>query len=199
MSRSGDGWGSAVLLRQAVVVHVDGAGVGRSLHREAVIVLKTVVFVPGEHQSAGPGDPAALREELWLGRGQKTPRRRRLARSTKHLSERVRRQTSAHHVTHVAVAEACGGEGRRRGLIVVATVSLCRGEGGVVRLWGPASVAATCRRHRGGVACLGFRRRLAVVQVGVWGGLWGLRGPLVWGQNGTNFRHRQKSAIQSVR
>lgn len=171
-----------------MVVHVEGAGGGLALHQEAVIVLKTVVFVPGEDHSAGPGEPAALREEIWLGRGQNPPRRRGLARSAKHLSERVRRQTSAHHVTHVAVAEPCGGEGRRRGVIVVAAVSLCRGEGGVVRLRGPASVPATCRRHRGGVACLGFGWRLAIVQVGVRGGLWGLGGSLVWGQNGTNFR-----------
>lgn len=165
-----------------MVVHVDGAGAGPRLHGEAVIVLETVVLVPGEHHPAGPGDPAALREEVWLGRGQDRPRPRRgLARSAKHLSERVRGQTSAHHVTQVTVAEPCGGEGRRRGVIVVATVTL-RGERGVVRLRGPASVAAACRRNGGGVACLGLGWRLAVVQVGVRGGLWGLRGPFVWGQ-----------------
>lgn len=183
-----------------MVVHVDGAGGGLSLPREAVIVLETVVFVPREHQSAGPGEPAALREEIWLGRGQDPPRHRRchgLARSTEHLSERVRRQTSAHHVTHVAVAEARGGEGRRRGVIVIATVSLRSGEGGVVRLRGPASVTPTRRGHRGGVACLGFGRRLAVVQVSMWGRLWGFGGPLVWGQNGPSFRGWETETSQS--
>lgn len=43
-----------VLSSHCVVVHVNGAGVGESLHRQrAVIVLESVVLVPAEQQATG--------------------------------------------------------------------------------------------------------------------------------------------------
>lgn len=161
-----------------------------------MIVLKTVVLVPSEHHAAGSSSPSALREGVWVGRGQNVCSRRgasSLAWSAKHFSQSVRRQASTQHVTHVAVPKPCRSEGWRGWVAVVAPVSrpLCSGERWVVWLWGSPSITSTCRRNRGSVASLGFRWRLTVVQVSMWRWLWRLGWSLVWGQDGhcTNFRH----------
>lgn len=68
---------------------------------------------------------------------------------------------------------------------VVAPISrpFCSGEGWVIWLWGSPTISSTRRCDRGSMSSLGFRWRLAVVQVSVWRWLWRLRWSLVWRKN----------------
>lgn len=62
--------------------------------------------------------------------------------------------------------------------------TFCGGQRRVVWLWGSPSITSTCRRYGGGVAGLGLRWRLPVVQVSMWRWFWRLRWSLVRGQDG---------------
>lgn len=178
-----------------MVVHVNGAGVGESLHRQrAVIVLKSVVLVPAEQQATGSRgcsscccSSGSRRELVRVGRWQ-NPNAvggpGGLSGPTKDFPQGVRRQASAHHVTHVVVSEACRSERRRRWQGVAVRRALCRRKRRVVRLRGPASVASARGSDGGSMSQLRLRRWLPVVQVGVWGWLWRLGRALIWGQDG---------------
>lgn len=166
-----------------VVVQVGRERTGLALPG-AVVVLEAVVLVPGEHHAPGPG--RGMRVGLrragphWTtsggrqrqggvagsgggrggGRGGARVRR---GGAAEHLPQRVERETTAHHVTHVAVPKPGGGEGRP-GLV----------EG----------LPVTTPAPRGGDWGLQVRGGLSVVQVGVRRGFRGLWGSLVWRENG---------------
>lgn len=158
-----------------VVVEVGWEGAGLALPG-AVVVLKAVVLVPGEHHAPGPG--RGLRVGLWAGPHLTTSGGRqrqggvagggggRGGGAAEHVPQRVEREAAAHHVAHVAVPEPNGWKGRP---------DLVEGR------------AVTTPAPRGGDWGLGglqVRGGLSVVQVGVRRGFRGLWGSLVWRENG---------------